>query len=64
MTVNDGMLVNVPKHSMVVISFGADGSNVEDVPMGYLEGYSSTGITIYDNVKIRIKPIMNQGRVH
>jgi hypothetical protein len=47
-TISDGMLINVPKHSMVVVSFGADGSNVEDVPMGFLDGYSSTGLPIFD----------------
>jgi chitodextrinase len=46
-TISDSLLVTVPKHSMVVISFGGSGVTVEDVPMGFYDYASAESVSIY-----------------
>jgi len=47
-TMSDSLLVNVPKYGMVIISFGAEESSIEDVPMGAFCDYvAATEIDIY-----------------
>ncbi len=46
-TMSDSLLVTVPKHSMVVISFGGEGVAVEDVPLGYYDYVSATSVSVF-----------------
>ncbi len=46
-TMSDSLLVHVPRYSMVVLSFGADGPAVENVPMGFYDYISAESIEIY-----------------
>ncbi|MCK4750541.1 MAG: T9SS type A sorting domain-containing protein, partial [Bacteroidales bacterium] len=46
-TTSDSMLVEVPRYSMVVISFGGDGSEVVTEPMGYYDYVTASSLSIY-----------------
>ncbi len=46
-TMSDSLLVEVPKHSMVILRFGGDTSPVEEVEMGYYNYVSASSVTIY-----------------
>lgn len=46
-TMSDSLLVTVPRHSMVILSFGGDGSSVEQVPLGFYDYVSATSVSIY-----------------
>ena len=46
-TVSDGMLVEVPAYSMVIIAFGGEDLQADPLPPGYYEYTPATSVTIY-----------------
>jgi len=43
----DSLLVHVPRHSMVLLTFGAEGEQIESLPLGYYDYVSATSVDIY-----------------
>jgi hypothetical protein len=43
----DSLLVHVPRHSMVLLTFGAEGEQIESLPLGYYDYVSATSVEIY-----------------
>jgi chitodextrinase len=46
-TIEDGMLVEVPAYSMVVITFGGEDLQQDPLPLGYYEYIPAASVTIY-----------------
>ncbi len=46
-TMSDSLLVEVPRHSMVILRFGGDTGPVKEVEMGYYDYVSASSVSIY-----------------